>query len=183
MEKTFTEKLIALQQAVKATKSQKNTFGNYNYRSAEQILQATKPELAKLGLLLTIDDAIVEIGGRVYVQAIARITDGESHADTTAFAREPEDKKGMDASQVTGAASSYARKYALCGLLLLDDNKDADTNEYQLIAGLKAAQASKTLEELQDVWNNYQNLQKDKTFVACVNDVKKEFTTPKEKAE
>lgn len=178
-QKTFTEKLIALQQVVKATKSQKNTFANYTYRSAEQILQAAKPELAKLGLLLTLEDSIVEIGGRVYVQAIARITDGENHADTTAFAREPEDKKGMDASQITGTASSYARKYALCGLLLLDDNKDADTNEFVLITAIQAARAAKSLEELQQTWLSYPKLHDNKNFVACVNDVKKEFTTPK----
>lgn len=121
------EKLIAVQLALKAPKNQYNSFGKYNYRNCEDILEAVKPLLAEQGLLLTIFDEVVEVQGRFYVKATAKITDGTQSIENTAFARESEDKKGMDASQVTGATSSYARKYALNGLFLIDDVKDADT--------------------------------------------------------
>lgn len=120
------EKLAQIQQSLKAPKNQRNSFGNYNYRSCEDILEAAKPHLAKQGLVLTLSDSIEEIGGRVYVKATARITDGTETTETTAYAREEETKKGMDASQITGSASSYARKYALNGLFCIDDTKDAD---------------------------------------------------------
>ena len=129
----LTDKLIGIQQALKAPKSQTNTFGGYKYRSCEDILEAVKPLLAKGGVALTISDEIVEVGGRVYVKAKATLYDATSEADghidtvsVTAYAREEMEKKGMDASQITGAASSYARKYALNGLFCIDDTKDAD---------------------------------------------------------
>lgn len=116
-----------LQAELKAPKSQRNSFGNYNYRSAEDILEALKPLAVKHGLTFQICDDICEIGGRVYVKATVTCTDDEGVTmSSTAFAREEETKKGMDGSQVTGAASSYARKYALNGMLLIDDTKDAD---------------------------------------------------------
>lgn len=120
------EKLIAVQKALKAPKNQKNTFGGYNYRSCEDILEAVKPLLVKEALLLTLSDTMVEVGGRVYVKATATVETGEEEITVTAFAREEEEKKGMDASQITGAASSYARKYALNGLFCIDDTKDSD---------------------------------------------------------
>ncbi|WP_295234511.1 ERF family protein [Veillonella sp.] len=120
------EKLIAVQLALKAPKNQYNSFGKYNYRNCEDILESVKPLLAEQGLLLTIFDEVVEVQGRFYVKATAKITDGTQCIENTAFARESEDKKGMDASQVTGATSSYARKYALNGLFLIDDVKDSD---------------------------------------------------------
>ena len=123
-------KLLKFQTELKAPKGQFNKFGNYKYRSCEDILEALKPLLAKEGCTLTLSDEIVEIGGRVYVKATATLTDGTATERVTAYAREEESKKGMDASQVTGAASSYARKYALNGLFCIDDTKDADTNEY-----------------------------------------------------
>lgn len=125
------EKLLAIQTKLKAPKGQYNKFGNFNYRSAEDILEAVKPLNAEQGVLLTITDEIKEIGGRVYVVATATVTDGTDELKVSAFAREPENKKGMDESQITGATSSYARKYALNGLYAIDDNKDADTDEHK----------------------------------------------------
>lgn len=120
------EKLAAVQAALKAPKSQRNNFGNYNYRSCEDILEAVKPLLVKQGLALTISDEITAVGERIYVKATATLFDGKETMTVSAYAREEESKKGMDASQVTGAASSYARKYALNGLFCIDDTKDAD---------------------------------------------------------
>lgn len=124
---TLIDKLAAIQTKLHAPKSQKNTFGGYNYRSCEDILEAVKPLLD--GLVLTITDEMTEVGGRIYVKATARLTDGKDAITATAFAREAESRKGMDDSQITGSASSYARKYALNGLLLIDDNKDADSQD------------------------------------------------------
>lgn len=123
----FIEKIVAIQSELKAPKGQYNSFGKYNYRSCEDILEGVKPLLTKHGLVLTIQDSIDLIGDRFYVKATATITDGKERLSTSAYARESLDKKGMDASQVTGATSSYARKYALNGLLAIDDTKDADT--------------------------------------------------------
>lgn len=123
----FIEKIVAIQSELKAPKGQYNSFGKYNYRSCEDILEGVKPLLAKHGLVLTIQDGIELIGDRYYIKATATITDGKEELSTSAYARESLDKKGMDASQVTGATSSYARKYALNGLLAIDDTKDADT--------------------------------------------------------
>lgn len=125
------EKLLAIQTKLKAPKGQYNKFGNFNYRSAEDILEAVKPLNAEQGVLLTITDEIKEIGGRVYVVATATVSDRTDTLQVSAFAREPENKKGMDESQITGATSSYARKYALNGLYAIDDNKDADTDEHK----------------------------------------------------
>ena len=127
MEKTFVEKVVAVVSALKAPKSQRNDFGKYNYRNCEDILEAVKPLLKEQGLLLFISDEIQFIGGRYYVKATATITDGVDLVQNSALAREAEQKKGMDESQITGSASSYARKYALNGLLCIDDTKDADS--------------------------------------------------------
>ena len=126
------EKLAAIQREIKAPKNLKNTFGGYMYRNAESILEAFKPYLDKYKVSLVLYDRIDQIGERYYVVATAKLIDieeGESIC-TTAYARESAEKKGMDDSQITGAASSYARKYALNGLFLLDDTKDADTDEF-----------------------------------------------------
>jgi hypothetical protein len=127
------EKLLAVQVELKAPKNAYNSFGKYNYRSCEDILESVKPILAKNKATLTVCDDIVQIGERYYVKAKARFVDIETgdSVENVAFARESDDKKGMDASQVTGATSSYARKYALNGLFLIDDTKDVDTEEYQ----------------------------------------------------
>lgn len=127
--KNITQKLIKVQSELKAPKGQKNTFGNYNYRSAEDILEAVKPLLSEQGLLMTITDIIDQIGERYYIQAKVILTDGEDTVEVTGYARESLNKKGMDDSQITGTASSYARKYAMNGLFLIDDTKDSDSNE------------------------------------------------------
>ncbi|AAR14303.1 putative Erf recombinase [Lactococcus phage P335] len=127
--KNITQKLIKVQSELKAPKGQKNTFGNYNYRSAEDILEAVKPLLSEQGLLMTITDIIEQIGERYYIQAKVILTDGEDTVEVTGYARESLNKKGMDDSQITGTASSYARKYAMNGLFLIDDTKDSDSNE------------------------------------------------------
>ena len=119
------KKLSEIQQKLKAPKNQFNKFGGFRYRNCEDILEAVKPLLGDCILILT--DKIVEVGGRVYVQATAELI-GEGSQSSTAYAREPESRKGMDESQITGAASSYARKYALNGLFCIDDTKDADSN-------------------------------------------------------
>lgn len=132
---TIHEKLVAIQSDLKAPKGQTNAFGKYKYRSCEDILEALKPLLKEHKLSLTLSDEIVEVGGRVYVKATAKLWDGKFYGDmpseallsVSAFARESQDKKGMDDAQITGAASSYARKYALNGLFCIDDTKDADT--------------------------------------------------------
>ena len=125
---TKTNELVYIQSNLKAPKNQFNSFGNYKYRSCEDILEAVKPLLKEVNCALTTGDEIVVIGNRIYVKATARLetSDGRVFVNS-AFAREPESKKGMDESQVTGMASSYARKYALNGLFCIDDTRDADT--------------------------------------------------------
>lgn len=144
----FIEKIVAIQSELKAPKGQYNSFGKYNYRSCEDILEGVKPLLAKHGLVLTIQDSIDLIGDRFYVKATATITDGKEELSTSAYARESLDKKGMDASQVTGATSSYARKYALNGLLAIDDTKDADTMD----------NSKKPVQQTQETVYNWQTL-------------------------
>jgi hypothetical protein len=147
------EKVSRIQGALKAPKGQTNNFGKYKYRSAEDILEAVKPLTMEHGLILTLSDEIVEVSGRIYVKATARLTDGEAELKTTAFAREEESKKGMDGSQVTGASSSYARKYALNGLFCIDDTKDSDstnTHGRSAPAAPKAAPKPKSEESLYD---------------------------------
>lgn len=124
------KELIEIQKELKAPKGQYNSFGKYKYRSAEDILEAVKPLLHKHGCQLTLSDEIELIGDRYYVKATAKITNGEEAFWTSAYAREDLEKKGMDGAQITGTASSYARKYALNGLFCIDDTKDADTDEY-----------------------------------------------------
>jgi len=126
---TLEEKLLNIQSELKAPKGQYNSFGKYKYRSCEDILEAVKPLLGKYKCLLTIEDEIVPVGGRVYVRATATIYDSDNRGDkltVSAYAREEDEKKGMDGSQITGASSSYARKYALNGIFLIDDTKDSD---------------------------------------------------------
>nr|DAY11177.1 MAG TPA: ERF superfamily protein [Caudoviricetes sp.] len=144
----FIKKIVAIQSELKAPKGQYNSFGKYNYRSCEDILEGVKPLLAKHGLVLTIQDSIDLIGDRFYVKATATITDGKEQLSTSAYARESLDKKGMDASQVTGATSSYARKYALNGLLAIDDTKDADTMD----------NSKKPVQQTQETVYNWQTL-------------------------
>lgn len=131
------EKLSNIQNELKAPKGQFNKFGGYKYRSCEDILEAVKPLCKKYKTVLVLSDTLANIGERYYIQATARLTDIEANKESedtcisnTAYAREEENKKGMDGSQITGTASSYARKYALNGLFNIDDTKDADTDEF-----------------------------------------------------
>lgn len=178
--KTLISKIVAIQGELKAPKNQYNSFGKYKYRSCEDILEALKPLLVKEGLLLTITDDIVMVGDRVYVKATVSVTDGEHTATNYAFAREEDTKKGMDGSQVTGASSSYARKYALNGMFCIDDTKDADaTNTHGketkssddnplLDMALSDVRNAKTKKELLAVYESYQALQTNAKFTnAC----------------
>lgn len=129
--KDFIAKIVRIQSELKAPKGRTNSFGGYKYRSCEDILEAVKPLCAKEGLILTLSDEPYMVGEWHYIKATATITDGEHSVTATASARESEDKKGMDASQLSGTSSSYARKYCLNGLLLIDDTKDADSDEFE----------------------------------------------------
>lgn len=129
---TLTDKLRYIQQRLNAPKDLRNDFGKYNYRSCESILQAVKPLLEETKTALLLNDAVEVIGNRFYLKAKATLSDGFRSISTTAYAREDEAKKGMDGAQLTGATSSYARKYALDALFCIDDNKDADgTNKHK----------------------------------------------------
>ena len=144
MNKDFLTRIGLAQSELKAPKNQYNSFGKYSYRSCEDILEAAKPVCAKYGLLLTVSDEIVHEGDRYYIKATACLYDAQGGSDevvsATAFAREALDKKGMDDSQITGTASSYARKYALNGLFCIDDTKDADTQDNTNPGTKKSAQ-------------------------------------------
>jgi len=127
MENKIYELLNKIQTELKVPKSQFNKFGKYKYRSCEDILESIKPLLSKTKLTMTISDDIVNFNNRFYIKSIVKLSNGENEVSCAGFAREEESKKGMDGSQITGAASSYARKYALCGLFCIDDNKDSDS--------------------------------------------------------
>lgn len=158
--------LQQIQSKLKAPKGQRNTFGGYNYRSCEDILEALKPVLAEYGAAVLLSDEIVQMGSRWYVKATATLKTEKESISVTAFAREAENRKGMDESQITGSASSYARKYALNGLFGIDDTKDADTMDNRATVShtakedpfaklntkhAKALQAAQTADELVDV--------------------------------
>lgn len=140
--------LLQIQAELKAPKNQHNAYGNYDYRSAEDILQAVKPLLTKHKDSLYLTDDVVAIGNHCYVKATAIFNDGSKQTKVTAFAREDEVRKGMSAPQMTGSASSYARKYALNGLFLIDDTKDPDANDYR--------QQTQRQYQQQNYQNNYQ---------------------------
>jgi len=140
------EHIVKIQQELKAPKGQYNSFGKYNYRSCEDIIEALKPIIHSMGYWLNITDTIEAVGNRVYVRADVTLTNGEKTYTSFAYAREEENKKGMDASQVTGAASSYARKYALNGLLAIDDSKDSD------VTNKDKAPEKPTLDQLMPEW-------------------------------
>ena len=174
------KELVNIQSKLKAPKGQYNSFGKYKYRSCEDILEAVKPLLKENNCVLTIADDIILVGDRFYVKAIVTLKNSSGETvTTTAFAREEESKKGMDGSQVTGASSSYARKYALNGMFCIDDTKDSDTtntghsDENPLkdvaMADIKSA---KDMNALMAVWNNYPSLQSDKDFVSAMTSKK-----------
>ena len=170
------EKLMNIQNELKAPKGQRNSFGNYNYRSCEDILEAVKPLLSKHQAALTISDSIELIGTRFYVKATAKLVDvvDGTMIENTAYAREEDSKKGMDAAQVTGAASSYARKYCLNGLFAIDDTKDADTNEYHEQQKKQEAKPAKQAEKpAQTSVNQYVKIENNETYVLTRQGYKK----------
>ena len=153
-------KLTQIQSELKAPKNQYNSFGKYKYRNCEDILEAVKPLLAKYDCKLIITDEVINIGTRFYIKSTAKFKSEDGVVEVSAMAREEESKKGMDGSQVSGAASSYARKYCLNGLFLIDDTKDADSevpayknakqNEVEILAKISFA---KDKSELTSFWN------------------------------
>ena len=154
METKLTQKLISIQSRLVAPKGQLNKFGNYKYRSCEDILEAVKPLLKESGIALIIHDEIVQLGDRFYIKAIAEISDGENTISVQAFAREALVKKGMDESQITAATSSYARKCALNGLFCIDDTKDADSTNKHNGNGSSEKISEKELSDLLDMINS-----------------------------
>lgn len=175
------KELINIQRNLHAPKNQFNKFGNYKYRSAEDILNSVKPLLADNECTLTITDDIIFVGGSIYVKATATIKNASGETESTnAFAREETTVKGMSSSQVTGAASSYARKYALNGLFAIDDTKDADaTNDGSANnseeQALKEIANAKSREELNKVWNTYKSLQGNAKFSQAMADACKKY--------
>ena len=189
------KELIRIQNELKAPKGQYNSFGKYSYRSCEDILEAVKPLLSSYDCILTLSDEITLVGERYYVKATAILMNEASEkVEVTAYAREEADKKGMDGSQITGAASSYARKYALNGLFCIDDNKDSDTTKTEA-KSKKSAQAkaeathtnadlelavqemkeAKTVEDLQGVWIRWRAFQSNAEFMRLKDAKKKEL--------
>ena len=153
-EKNINSLLVEVQSELKAPKGQYNSFGKYNYRSTEDILEGLKPILKEKNLVLVVFDDVVQVSDRVYIKSTAKLSYDQESIEVTAFARESLTKKGMDDSQITGTASSYARKYALNGLFLIDDSKDADSDEFskqnksQKNSEQKPKQPKITLEEV-----------------------------------
>lgn len=163
------QSLNYIQSNLKAPKGQFNSFGKYHYRSCEDILEGVKPHLKETNTCLVISDEIVTIGDHNYIKATATLygADGGAVANS-AFAKEPLDKKGMDPSQITGATSSYARKYALNGLFCIDDTKDMDTDEHQLEINRDANKNTNTKKQ-----NN--NTQKQETNAMRERRIKEEY--------
>ena len=153
-EKNINNLLVEVQSELKAPKGQYNSFGKYNYRSTEDILEGLKPILKEKNLVLVVFDDVVQVSDRVYIKSTAKLSYDQETIEVTAFARESLTKKGMDDSQITGTASSYARKYALNGMFLIDDSKDADSDEFskqnksQKDSEQKSKQPKITLEEV-----------------------------------
>ena len=182
------QKLIAIQKELKAPKNQYNSFGKYKYRSAEDILEGLKPLLAKHELLQTISDEIVLVGDRFYVKATVTVRHGEEEISVSGYAREALNKKGMDESQVTGTASSYARKYALNGMWAIDDTKDSDTDEYAQQTAENNKQEDKikqsnqgyiTQQQRKDLQDNAIELHGGDDAIVAITDMLKHFKLTK----
>ena len=177
-------KLAEIQAKVKAPKGQFNSFGKYNYRSAEDILEAVKQVVNPMGYSITISDTIIYVGDRYYIKATAWLSNGEETYTTDGYAREEESKKGMDGSQVTGAASSYARKYALSGLFGLDDTKDSDATNTHGKEEAKSLQMwkqeidkCKSVEDLNSYYaNSQQSINGNKDIISLFSTKKLSFT-------
>lgn len=186
------KELVKIQGTLKANKCLRNDYGKFNYRSAETILQAVKPICQELGCQLILTDDLQMIGDRYYVKATATLTNAEGEKESaTAFARECPSRSGMDEAQITGAASSYARKYALNGLFAIDDTKDPDDPELtkkrleeekakaeqaaetaNLDTAKKEVEAAKTVEELNAIFYKYKDLQKNQEFINALTNKK-----------
>ena len=178
-------KLLDIQNELKAPKSQFNKFGGYNYRNCEDILEAVKPICKKHNAVVYLSDKLVHIGERYYIEATATLVDIETSetATVTAYAREEENKKGMDGSQITGASSSYARKYALNGMFDIDDTKDSDTTN-QGNAQSKGEQAKPIDYEKQiKIYAEALASKSDKTADVWIAEARKKYQTPKAQAE
>lgn len=182
------KELFLIQSKLKAPKGKTNNFGGYKYRSCEDILEAAKPILKELSCTITLNDDIIQVGDRYYLKATVTLRNSEGETEqTTAWAREEETKKGTDASQITGAASSYARKYALCGLFAIDDGKDADSlntspsyternNDSDYLAMAKQEiDAATEVRTLTGIYNNYTNLQGNARFIEMLTKKRKEL--------
>lgn len=182
MPKEILSKLQVIQSGLRAPKSQYNQFGKYKYRKAEDILEAVKPLLKETGCVLLISDDITFVEGRFYIKATATLRYGEEEVSTTAFARETDTKTGMDAAQVTGSSSSYARKYALNGLFCIDDNADPDvTNTHGSNDAVKQAidylNGCKSISEVNYAWEYYKDFYSDnQQFKTAYLKKKKELT-------
>ena len=185
IEKSFAERVVIVQKELKAPKSQYNSFGKYRYRNAEDILNSVKPLLAVNDLILTLSDELIALGSRIYVKATATLQDCNTAnaISVDAYAREDEVRKGMDGSQITGAASSYARKYALNGLFLIDDTKDADAtndgtheaNNNRLQEALNLIAQANNRETLNKIWNTYADLHLNEKFSQTMADACKKY--------
>ena len=177
-------KLAEIQAKVKAPKGQFNSFGKYNYRSAEDILEAVKQVVNPRGYSITISDTIINVGDRYYIKATATLSNGKETWSTDGYAREEESKKGMDGSQVTGASSSYARKYALNGLFALDDTKDSDATNTHGKDEAKSLQMwkqeidkCKSVEDLNSYYaNSQQSINGNKDIISLFSTKKLSFT-------
>tara|TARA_R110000868_G_scaffold136447_1_gene349412 strand:+ start:20007 stop:20576 length:570 start_codon:yes stop_codon:yes gene_type:complete len=187
--KNLIDKLVIIQGTLKAPKNQTNNFGKYKYRSCEDIFEAVKPHLTTHNLYLSLSDELVNIGDRYYVKATANITDGKDSLTVSAYAREEENKKGMDGSQITGTSSSYARKYAMNGMFAIDDNKDSDhTNTGEKVEPIQDNKLSQllnvalaeikvidNLDKLKNIWVAYPMLQQNESFKNSINNRKLDF--------
>lgn len=183
------KELINIQSALKAPKNQYNKFGGYNYRNAEDILESVKPLLKENGCVLMLSDEMVDVGGRIYVKSTAILRNSENtEISVSAFAREAESQKGMNEAQLTGSASSYARKYALNGLFCIDDTKDDDFNnthgkqpvtkndkDFNLEVAMLEAKEAKDLTALETVWKNWNAYQTNTQFKNLIIKRKKEL--------
>ena len=180
------QELIMIQQKLKAPKGQYNNFGKYKYRSCEDILESVKPILTEYECSLVITDDVVQVGNRIYIKATATLTNSKGEqVQTSAMAREDETKKGMDASQVTGSCSSYARKYALNGLFCIDDTKDSDAtnkngkdeaqeDDDALSLALELIRNAKTTADLSQIYNECEGLRSNIKFMNALSARKKE---------
>lgn len=174
-EMSLKEKLMHVQSELKAPKGQYNSYGGYKYRSCEDILEAVKPLLKKYRVVIGLVDVVAQIGDRIYVRAVATLSDVDSTAQikTSAFAREALTKKGIDESQITGSASSYARKYALNGLFAIDDTKDADADEQRAKQQSQQSEETLTKSEVADVRKYIKNKRGSEEQFCAANGIKK----------